>query len=89
MQQVIGEHYPDSEIEEVAPEFGEALMEPLAEVSEAEEPSMPAPPYSALMMPASRAAQMAVLDENGYLVPVCTAGDILRSCRYFWRAAMD
>jgi hypothetical protein len=29
---------------------------------------------------------MVVLDDSGYLVSLCTASDLLRGCRYFWRA---
>ena len=27
---------------------------------------------------------MVVLNEHGYLVPLLTAGDLLRGCKYFW-----
>jgi hypothetical protein len=36
-----------------------------------------------------RLGPMVVLDDNGYLVPLCTASDLLRGCRYFWRASQD
>jgi hypothetical protein len=36
-----------------------------------------------------RVAPMLVSNDSGYLVPLCTAGDLLRGCRYFWRAARD
>ncbi|HEX7230375.1 MAG TPA: hypothetical protein VF452_08270 [Candidatus Binatia bacterium] len=29
---------------------------------------------------------MAVVNEEGYLVPVCTAGDLLRACKIIWQA---
>jgi hypothetical protein len=29
---------------------------------------------------------MAVVDEDGYLVPLCTAGDLLRACKIIWQA---
>lgn len=31
-----------------------------------------------------RWVSIAVLNEGGYLVPVLTAGDLLRGCKYFW-----
>ena len=40
-------------------------------------------------MPGSRAALMAVVDENGYLIPVLTAHDLLRRCKSFWRVSQD
>ena len=30
---------------------------------------------------------MAVVNEDGYLVPVCTANDLLRACKIIWRAS--
>jgi hypothetical protein len=27
---------------------------------------------------------MVVLNESGYLVPLLTAGDLLRGCKYYW-----
>jgi hypothetical protein len=41
------------------------------------------------MMPGSRAALMAVVDESGYLIPVFTARDLLRLCKSFWRVSQD
>jgi hypothetical protein len=31
-----------------------------------------------------RLGPMVVLNESGYLVPLLTAGDLLRGCKYFW-----
>ncbi|HEY7217574.1 MAG TPA: hypothetical protein VH985_04210 [Candidatus Binatia bacterium] len=89
MRHAINEEYSDLEVEEVAPEYGDVLTERLDQQSEIAERSMPVPPYSALMMPGSRAALMAVVDDNGYLIPICTAFDLLRGCKYFWRASLD
>jgi hypothetical protein len=36
-----------------------------------------------------RVGPLVVLDDTGYLVPLCTAGDLLRGCRYFWRTSQD
>jgi hypothetical protein len=32
---------------------------------------------------------MLVINGSGYLVPLCTAGDLLRGCKKFWRPARD
>jgi hypothetical protein len=29
---------------------------------------------------------MVVLNDSGYLIPLCTASDLLRGCRYFWHS---
>lgn len=36
-----------------------------------------------------RVGPMVVLNDSGYLIPLCTAGDLLRGCRYFWRSTQD
>jgi hypothetical protein len=36
-----------------------------------------------------RVGPMLVIKDGGYLVPLCTAGDLLRGCRNFWRASRD
>lgn len=84
MSHVIGEHYLDLEIEEITHEHGDSPTEQSEQIR-----SMHAPPCSAVMMPGSRAALMAVVDENGYLIPVFTANDLLRRCKSFWRASQD
>jgi hypothetical protein len=89
MRHVTTEHDPDLEIEELIHEYGDTPAERLEQISEVGERSMAAPLYSALMMPGSRAALMAVVDDNGYLIPVCTAFDLLRGCKFFWRASQD
>lgn len=35
-----------------------------------------------------RLGPIAVLDENGLLVPLCTSVDLLRGCRSFWRGSL-
>jgi len=32
---------------------------------------------------------MVVLNESGYLVPLLTAADLLRGCKYFWHRSQD
>lgn len=36
-------------------------------------------------LPNPHVGPIVVLNENGHLVPVFTASDLLRSCRYFWQ----
>ncbi len=36
-----------------------------------------------------RLGPMVVVDDSGYLVPLWTASDLLRGCRYFWRASQE
>jgi hypothetical protein len=38
-------------------------------------------------LPHTSVSVMVVIDDNGYLMPVCTAGDLLRWCKTAWRAA--
>jgi hypothetical protein len=37
-------------------------------------------------LPLSSHGVMAVIDDNGYLIPLCTAADLLRACKTIWRA---
>lgn len=32
---------------------------------------------------------MAVLNDSGYLLPLWTSSDLLRGCKYYWRAAQE
>lgn len=32
---------------------------------------------------------MVVVNEEGYLVPLLTAGDLLRGCKFYWQQAED
>ena len=89
MQPIIDEYSRDVEIEEVGGNCGDVPTTQSDQISEARNLSIPPPPYAALAMPASRAALIAVLDGNGYLIPVYTAADFLRGCRYFWSASQD
>ena len=36
-----------------------------------------------------RLGPIVVINESGYLVPMLTAGDLLRSCKYFWRESQE
>jgi hypothetical protein len=40
-------------------------------------------------MPRPNYGVMAVVNEDGYLVPVYTAGDLLRACKIIWQATSD
>ena len=37
-------------------------------------------------LPNPRIGPMVAINDGGYLVPLWTAGDLLRVCKYFWRA---
>ncbi|MGZ8497070.1 MAG: hypothetical protein ACXW5W_01560 [Candidatus Binatia bacterium] len=36
-----------------------------------------------------RLGPLVVLNDSGYLVPLWTAGDLLRGCKYFWHGWRD
>lgn len=40
-------------------------------------------------LPNPRIGPMVVINDAGYLVPLGSAGDLLRGCRYFWREYQD
>ena len=40
-------------------------------------------------LPRTSLSVMVVIDDNGYLMPLCTAGDLLRWCKAAWRAERD
>lgn len=87
MRQVTSELNEPLAIKEIAQGMSQTAA--VDQITDAKERAVSAPPYAALLMPASRAALMAVIDENGLLTPLCTAGDLLRSCKYFWRVSQD
>jgi hypothetical protein len=40
-------------------------------------------------MPHPRTAVMAVVDDDGYLIPLCTSADLLRAFKTIWRVTED
>ena len=40
-------------------------------------------------LPNPRLGPMLVLNDAGYFVPLVTAVDLVRGCRYFWRRTLD
>ena len=36
-------------------------------------------------LPNPRIGPMVVINDGGYFIPLCTAGDQRRGCQYFWR----
>lgn len=68
---------------------GDGMTEaPLEEKLPVEPAARPRLPWiGALENP--RLGPMAVLNESGYLVPVLTAGDLLRNCKYFWHRSFE
>ena len=72
-------------------EFADELHAELAEESpiitayrEVRATRDPIPWIGALANP--RIGPMVAINDDGYLVPLWTAGDLLRVCKYFWRA---
>ena len=83
-------HDVEVEAEEGARKHGANTADELAVASErsgSHPTNTPLPWIGALRNP--RVGPMVALDDRGYLVPLCTAGDLLRGCRYFWRASQD
>ena len=68
MPPVHREYHPVIEVEEVNRDCGDEAIKPPEDINKARKTTIPPPPFAALMMPASRAALIAVLDENGYLL---------------------
>jgi hypothetical protein len=90
MTATTNDHELVNEVEKLALDDGANAAQ---ELTVADEPSQsrsthaPLPWIGGLRNP--QVGPMMVLDDSGYLVPLCTAGDLLRGCRYFWRAAQD
>lgn len=40
-------------------------------------------------LPNPRIGPMLVINDEGNFVPLCTSGDLLRGCRYFWRVGRE
>ena len=70
---------PHAEVAEASPIVGAHREEPPAH--------RPMPWIGALPNP--RIGPMVVINDSGYLMPLWTAGDLLRGCKYFWRAYQD
>jgi hypothetical protein len=41
------------------------------------------------LLPRTSVSVMAVMNDHGYLTPLCTVGDLLRCCKAAWRAELD
>ncbi len=66
---------------DIGTEADEAVI---AESTPGEMPRSPLPWIGSL--PRTGFGVMAVIDEQGYLVPLWTAGDLLRACKILWQA---
>lgn len=88
MRQNLKEEFPDIENEVLERAESAIPEQSFAPVGDVMERSLPAPPYEALTLPISRALLVAVVDDSGSLIPLCTAGDLLRGCKYFWRRSL-
>jgi hypothetical protein len=89
MRQITPEPYPDVTMEEVTHDNEDTVTDRLDQVTEARNHSIS--PHRRIRVRNVRVAcgSHAVVDENGYLIPVCTAYDLLRAYKYFWRASQD
>jgi hypothetical protein len=79
-----------NEIDELALEDGSNATEELTVADERFESSSihaPLPWIGALPNP--RLGPMVVVNDGGYFVPVFTAVDLVRGCRYFWRRTLE
>jgi len=78
------------ETEKLANEcHAEAAKEPITGNERFEEHRSYAPLPWIGALPNPRLGSMVVVNDGGYLVPLCTAGDLLRGCRFLWRRALD
>ena len=80
----------DTRLELNVIDFGDDGMAeaPLEEKSAEESAPRPRLPWiGALENP--RLGPMVVINESGYLVPLLTAGDLLRGCKYFWHRSQE
>ncbi len=90
MAEVANNDVPDVGLKEIGHECApEPMVEPTPVSDRSGEHTGPAPAYAALMMASSRAGLMAVVDDNGQLVPHYTAVDLLRACKSRWRDAQE
>jgi hypothetical protein len=79
-----------SEAEELADERRvEAAEESITGDERSEEHRAHAPLPWIGALPNPRLGPMVVVNDGGYLVPLCTVGDLVRGCRYFWRRTLD
>lgn len=80
----------DGRLEEEELNFGgESMAEAPLAVNSAEEaaPRPRLPWIGALENP--HLGPMVVINDSGYLVPLLTAGDLLRGCKYFWHRSQE
>lgn len=86
----INGHDREVETEEMVDEcHAEATAESSIVGAHSEEPTSHGPLPWIGALPNPRIGPMAAINDGGYLVPLWTAGDLLRGCRYFWRANQD
>lgn len=80
----------ENRMEEAAPDDGGDGFESL--LLERDEAAEPAPRHrlpwiGALENP--HLVPMVVVNDSGYLVPLWTASDLLRGCKYFWHSSQE
>jgi hypothetical protein len=79
-----------SEIEELIDDcHAEAAEEFITGGERADEHGVHAPLPWIGALPNPRLGPMVVINDGGYFVPVFTAVDLVRGCRYFWRRTLE
>ena len=90
MTATVNDHGLEVGDEEAAGECRAEVVEELAVASDKSNDSPKGPPLpwiGGLRNP--RVGPMVVINDGGYLVPLCSAGDLVRGCRLFWRISQD
>jgi hypothetical protein len=75
----------DEQLEEVSDDGVNATEDTTARGEYAERNPLRRPLPWIGAFPNPHVGPMVVLNETGYLVPLLTAGDLLRLCKYYWR----
>ena len=90
MTTIVTGHEPEMRHEEITGECAAQAAEESALAGEhAEDNSFRQPLPWIGALPNPRLGPMVVVNDGGYLVPLCTVGDLVRGCRYFWRRTLD
>jgi hypothetical protein len=90
MTQAIDSSFTDIAGEGFGADVERVGVEDTADVNYPEEKSAPPTPVRWTgAMPASSYGVMAVVNDDGYLVPLWTANDLLRACRIYWHSVND
>jgi len=90
MAATINGQEPVNEVDELALDADATASEVLTVADERFESSSIHSPLAWIgALPNPRLGPMVVVNDSGYFVPLFTALDLVRGCRYFWRRALD